>query len=358
MTQAELNRELTQPEQEQLVNYRARIAEYRRVHEQLDDVVSRHQDNLQQAIAQNPHWQSVTPQLSEMPRLLDKLQGSTPEERAQVAAWEKQLGTLALNELEERDLKKWEARVTRAQQVPSRRPGEERKEGELAKRWRAGSLAVVDPLVAADPVFQFLQQGGKDWYQKYNLPNRIAQYELDKKQQILFASDLPAYADEARALVRQHKKELKSLAAQRWPDDIEVAATCVAVMSEILNAFEWHVAKDLAKPKDRPKATGWGALLCKPDVFGIAELYEAFKKVGLLDTTDQPTPVGLSAKGAWAGAIDELTAPPALLTANARAVCRCLKQWGIILAENTLRNNTSAEADNTRKAMKVALGRK
>lgn len=104
------------------------------------------------------------------------------------------------------------------------------------------------------------------------------------------------------------------------------------------------------------KVSDWNGLLCQPDKFGVPELIKAFKTVGLLDEDGKPTNWGMKSKGAWAGAIDALTAPPALLTVNADAVRRCLHQWGIVIkSSNSLRENTSAEADNTRKAMKRAV---
>lgn len=102
----------------------------------------------------------------------------------------------------------------------------------------------------------------------------------------------------------------------------------------------------------------WSALLCQPEKFGLTELLAAFEDVGLLSDDGKPTEWGLRCKGAWAGALDALTAPPfALLTVNALAVGRCLARWGVKVSPNTLRNNTGVEADNTRKAMKRTLAK-
>lgn len=113
-----------------------------------------------------------------------------------------------------------------------------------------------------------------------------------------------------------------------------------------------------AEPVSLNPADEWNALLCQPESFGVSELCAAFVAVGLLSSNGRPTPFGQTSKGAWAGAISALTNPPALLATNARAVRRCLKEWGVTLTENTLRNNTSADADNTHKSMNEHLGRR
>jgi hypothetical protein len=110
-------------------------------------------------------------------------------------------------------------------------------------------------------------------------------------------------------------------------------------------------------PASTPEpVSDWTGLLCRPDIFGVHELIAAFISVGLLHEDEKPTEWGMKNKGAWAGAIDALTEPPALLSVNADAVRRCLRKWGIVIkSSNTLRDNTSLEAENTRKAMKRAV---
>lgn len=103
--------------------------------------------------------------------------------------------------------------------------------------------------------------------------------------------------------------------------------------------------------------TSWHGLLRNPDTFGMAELIEAFQAVNLLGEDEKPTSWGLSNKGAWGGALDALTeGRTSPLIVNDRAACRCLASWGVILVENTLRNNPSTRASDTYKLVKKVLG--
>ncbi len=137
----------------------------------------------------------------------------------------------------------------------------------------------------------------------------------------------------------------------------------ITQQSKVARAREWMRASTHAgnfSPSTTKKTnileiSEWSGLLCQPERFGLSDLINAFQKVLLIGENGQPTEWGRKTKGGWAGAIDALTAPPALLSVNTRAVCRCLASWGIIISENTMRNNTSTEAENTLKAMQKAL---
>ena len=174
---------------------------------------------------------------------------------------------------------------------------------------------------------------------------------------------------EAQENVRQHFEKLagKEAAAhwiikpESWYDTYREIQGLPPIQEPFQNSYEaWHFyfERPEAPTFNNPveKVSDWNGLLCQPDKFGVPELIKAFKTVGLLNEDGKPTDWGMKSKGAWAGAIDALTAPPALLTVNADAVRRCLHQWGIVIkSSNSLRENTSAEADNTRKAMKRAV---
>ena len=176
-------------------------------------------------------------------------------------------------------------------------------------------------------------------------------------------------AGQAQENVRQHFEKLAGKAESmrwisspdKWYDSYREVQGLPLIESLFQSSYEaWYLYFERPEAptfnNSTEKVSDWNGLLCQPDKFGVPELIKAFKTVGLLNEDGKPTDWGMKSKGAWAGAIDALTAPPALLTVNADAVRRCLHQWGIVIkSSNSLRENTSAEADNTRKAMKRAV---
>lgn len=276
LEQYELNRPLTQKDVQRLAGYRTRLAEADQLREKRDTIWLRWDERQQQQtlthkqdpasgraadeqrlsvlrelladLSRPPDPQDVD--LEERARLLaeleaqvqqltDQLQGSTPDERAQVSELEGQVRLLILDEGNRRDFQQLEAREARPEQLR-----------EQAAGWLADSLQKIDLNDTKHPLAQLLR--GRGHYATYNLPARIAEYEQGKRRRVMLPQELPPYVNKTLERVNQDLDELEKVAARGWPNDWKMAEMWAGVMAEVLNRFKQYVVKDLAEPVQAP----------------------------------------------------------------------------------------------------------